>query len=179
MRTQEQGFTLQYHEQYIREVLKARAETRSGLRICTKCQSHPALSRIPFLVEHIPDAVEHEELVLPVLPPCRLMVVDIPSIDEDPSQALFISKFRVFIPRLLAHEQHILYYMEEVERIDPEVNAILLRAARMALNDFDANPMKVPRQIHLTADNAYYFVVFMLAANRESPPEGALGAPST
>ena len=103
------------------------------------------------------------------------MVVDIPSIDEDPSQALFISKFRVFIPRLLAHEQHILYYMEEIERIDPEVNAILLRAARMALNDFDANPTKVPRQI-LSVNNVYYFPVFMLAAHREPPFAGAPAA---
>ena len=84
----------------------------------------------------------------------------------------------MFVPRLLAHEQHILYYMERVEWTEPEVTTILLRAARLVLHDFDANPMKVPRQI-LSANNVYYFPVFMLAANRDPQPEGAQGAPNT
>ena len=99
-------------------VVKARAETRSGLRICTKCQAHPPLLRVPYLVTRIPDTVEHEEIVLPEEPPCFLMVVDVPSLELNKPESLVISKFRAFSPRLLAHEQHLLYYyMQQVEEV--------------------------------------------------------------
>ena len=81
-------------------------------------------------------------------------------------ESLVVSKFRAFFPRMLAHEQHLLYYMQPVEELNPEITMTLLRATRAALIDYEKNPTKVPRQIFLTMNNTYYFPVFMPGDDR-------------